>query len=164
MTAAQFWGIAFWNVFATVLRDLPWLCCALTQSSYSFWKTEAFWKLSYSRKTLMGLHSCLFTTVVILHQGCPVSSQDRQWCKQRCICKQKKCPWGFQVREKERVFLAKLYYFEYAYLNLTSEYRQMDSFSITYVTAVKLPLDCFESMWNNWRIFIRCEKRVVMPW
>lgn len=53
---------------------------------------------------------------------------------------------GFQIGEEKSVFLDKIVSFRNAHLNSTSECRRVDSLRVIYVTAVKLSLNCFESM------------------
>lgn len=95
----------------------------------------------------MVLHSCFF---ICGHSASGLSggfvARMNRDIKSAIFANRKKCPWGFQIGKKESVFLDKIVFFFKNHLNLTSEYREVDSFSITYMTAVKLSFDCFERM------------------
>lgn len=87
----------------------------------------------------MVLHSCFF---ICGHSASGLSggflARMSRDIKSAIFANRIKRPWGFQIGKK-LYFQTKLYFFEYAHLNLTSEYCEVNSFSITYRTAVKLP-------------------------
>lgn len=96
----------------------------------------------------MVLHSCFFISGHPASglSGGFVARMNRDIKSAIFANRKKKCPWGFQIGKKQTVFLDKIVVFKYAHLNLTPEYCEVDSFSFTHMTAVKLPFDCFESM------------------
>lgn len=146
--SVQFWDAAFWNAINTVLIDLPQLISVLTQSSYCLWKTEAFWKRANSSKTLMVLHSCFF---ICGHSASGLSgfvARMNRDIKSAIFANGKKMFSGFPYwKERNCIFRQNC-----IFLNMPTLIWLLsiiDSFSVTYMTAVKVPLIalkvCFET-------------------